>query len=109
VARATLERLTTGLTECDRLLDQLVIETPALVTGLLNLFACRVYLDPSRLHRLAGEPPSQGREELASACVDFRFHFHSGSHWLYAYLPVRRARGGGRWISRTSATASSRG
>jgi hypothetical protein len=88
-AKETLELLKVGLKECDEQFDRLVIESPGLVTGLLNLFACRIYLDRSQLHRLAGGPVTPLEVEAgACACIDFRFQFHSGSYWLYAYLSV---------------------
>jgi hypothetical protein len=89
-AKATLALLKTGLMKCDEQLDKLVIESPELITSLLNLFACRIYLNPNQLHRLAGQPaaPPDVEADTTHVWVDFRFQFYSGSYWLYAYLSV---------------------
>jgi hypothetical protein len=91
VAEVILSRLETGLHLCDDLLDRLVIENPTLMTALLNLFTCRIYLRSNQLHRLAGRPAapfSAVADDTTRACIDFRFHYHVGSYWLYAYLSV---------------------
>ncbi|MGH8884071.1 MAG: hypothetical protein ACRDYX_02625 [Egibacteraceae bacterium] len=88
-AQQVVERITNGLEQCGLVATRAWMQgQEELLAAQMNLFACRIYLDPQRAAKLARGPAPGPSMVPASACIDLRFREHLDRYWLYATLSV---------------------
>ena len=77
-----LAHLEVGLKRCAQMMAAGRFGNADLLESLLNLHACRVYLDCGKLARFVGADEVVGTMD-SYACLEFRFRRNLGRFWLY--------------------------
>ncbi|MGH8896411.1 MAG: hypothetical protein ACRDZ4_05150 [Egibacteraceae bacterium] len=94
-ARRTVEFIASGMEQCGRVATRAWMEhQETLLAEQMNLFACRIYLDPKQSAKLASKPNPSAPSVHVS--IDFRFKTHLEEslqerlvrYWLSALLSV---------------------
>ncbi|MGH8896410.1 MAG: hypothetical protein ACRDZ4_05145 [Egibacteraceae bacterium] len=88
-ALRAVKLIASGLEACGKVATRAWMQgQEQLLAAQMNLFACRIYLDPQRAAKLARGPAPSPSRIPSYACIDLRFQEHLDRYWLYATLSV---------------------